>query len=171
MKAIQSVSTSTLPVVGAGRAVHWGGDSAWPPLAAEHPVLPADRDFELMCSAYLASGGIARGDDLTRMLEAAHQGAYVSVAKHIAAGELFSFSWHHNMWVPMFQFDLPSLAINTAAQRAVAELAPVFDGWAMGMWFAQPNSWLAGRRPVDLLASDLREVLRAACADRFIAAG
>ena len=38
-------------------------------------------------------------------------------------------------------------------------------------WFAACNSWLDDRKTVDLLDSNLQGVLKAARADRFIAAG
>ena len=37
------------------------------------------------------------------------------------------------------------------------------------MWFAQPNGWLHGERPVDLLDAGLDRVLLAAGADRIVA--
>jgi hypothetical protein len=53
----------------------------------------------------------------------------------------------------------------------LAELASAFDGWPLATWFAQHNAWLNDRSPVDLLDSDLADVLDIARADRFIAAG
>jgi len=46
-----------------------------------------------------------------------------------------------------------------------------FDGWARAAWFAQPNSWLERRKPVDVMDKDLNQVLSAARADRYIAVG
>ena len=43
--------------------------------------------------------------------------------------------------------------------------------WTIAIWFAQPNSWLADQRPVDLLHCNLAAVVQAARADRFVARG
>lgn len=134
---------------------------------------PCDRDFAVLRTAYRASGGIARGDDLARFLGEHHSGDFVSLAMSILEGELFAFQWQQTFWVPMFQFDLRDLVVkpNPNARRVLNELAGEFDGWALALWFAQPNHWLHGARPVDVLNADLPEVLQAARTDRFIAAG
>jgi hypothetical protein len=89
----------------------------------------------------------------------------------VDAGLVFGFPWHDALWLPMFQFDVPLPAIAAVPRRVVAELGGSFDGWEIAGWFVQPNSWLAGQRPIDCLASRLPEVLNAARADRFVAAG
>jgi hypothetical protein len=136
-------------------------------------AVPGDRDFAVLRTAYRASGGIARGDDLARFLSEHHSGDFVSLAMSILEGEVFAFQWQQTFWVPMFQFDLSQVSVrpNANARRVLNELAGEFDGWALALWFAQPNHWLHGAMPVDLLGASLPEVLEAARSDRFIAAG
>jgi len=134
-------------------------------------TLPDDRDFRVMCSAYRASGGVQCADDLARLLEEHRCGDFISLARFIARHEVFAFEWRETLWVPMFQFDLHDLSIRPGLQHVLAELAPVFDGQALAMWFAQPNDWLHGERPVDLLNTELDRVLLAAGADRVVANG
>jgi hypothetical protein len=124
-----------------------------------------------MRQAYRATGGIARGEDLARWLEDRQLGDFVTLARLIVSGVVFSFEWQDAFWIPMFQFDRHDLSVRPGPQRVLAELAADFDGWSLAVWFAEPNSWLADRRPVDLLESNLDAVLQAARADRFIAAG
>ncbi len=133
--------------------------------------VPSDRDFVAMRAAYRSTGGIARGDDLARLLEDLQRGDVSTLARLIAAGEVFGFDWHGSFWVPMFQFELRDLSVKPAARQVQKELAQVFDGWTIAVWFAQRNSWLNERKPVDLLDTELRAVLHAARADRFIASG
>ena len=143
-----------------------------PPARADRArVLPEDRDFLAMHAAYRASGGLARGDDLARLFEDRRCGDFVSLARLIATGEIFSFDWHRSFWVPMFQFELRDLSIKPAPRQVLAELARAFDGWALAIWFARPNSCLNAHRPVDLLDSNLPAVLGAARTDRFVALG
>lgn len=146
-----------------------GESSAGP--RTEIGQLPSEHDFGLLRHAFRPSGGIARGDDLSRLLEDHRCGDFISLARFIAHHEIFAFQWRDSFWIPMFQFDLQDLSIRTEPRRVLAELESVFDGWSMAVWFAQPNSWLHGHRPVDLLQTDLDGVLQAACADRFIANG
>ena len=56
-------------------------------------------------------------------------------------------------------------------QAILSELVPVFGEWELALWFGQPNSWLQGSAPVDLIDLDASAVLGAARADRFIATG
>jgi hypothetical protein len=133
--------------------------------------VPSDRDFVAMRTGYRATGGIALGDDLARLLEDLQRGDVATLARLIASGEVFGFEWHGSFWVPMFQFELRDLSVKPTARKVQAELAQVFDGWTIAVWFAQRNSWLNEHRPVDLLDTDFGAVLQAARADRFIAAG
>jgi hypothetical protein len=133
--------------------------------------VPSDRDFVAMRTGYRPTGGIARGDDLARLLEDLQRGDVSMLARLIASGEVFGFEWHGSFWIPMFQFDLSDLTVKPAARQVQGELAQVFDGWTMAVWFAQRNSWLDERKPVDLLDTELPAVLQAARADRFIASG
>lgn len=136
-------------------------------------ALPMDRDFVAMLSAYRPTGGIARTSELNRLLNQHRPGgaASISVRGLIDSGQLFGFEWRRTFWVPLFQFDLTHMSIKLTPRQVVAELASDFDGWALAVWFAQPNSWLHQRRPVDLLDWDLKRVLEAARTDRFIATG
>ena len=134
---------------------------------------PCDQEFAVLRTAYRASGGIARGDDLARLLDEHHSGDFVSLAMSILEAEVFAFQWRQTFWVPMFQFDLRDLSVkpNHNARRVLTELAGEFDGWALALWFAEPNHGLHGARPVDVLNAKLPDVLQAARSDRFIAAG
>jgi hypothetical protein len=71
----------------------------------------------------------------------------------------------------MFQFELRSMSLLPRLQAVLSELVSVFDEWEAALWFAQPNSWLQGAAPVDLIGGDAPAVLHAARADRFIATG
>lgn len=137
----------------------------------EDAELPSDRDFIAMLAAYRATGGIARTDDLARMLNEQRRAGLDGLAGLIASGTVFGFEWRRAFWLPMFQFEPHDLTLKPAPRQVVAELTDEFDGWALAVWFAHQNSWLQGRRPVDLLDSQLTQVLEAARADRFIAAG
>ena len=132
---------------------------------------PNSRGFVRMLSDYHASGGLARGDTLGRLLDDWQCGDFISLARLIASDKVFSFRWHDQSWVPMFQFELRDLSVKPGPSRVLAELQPVFDDWGLAAWFLEPNSWLHTKRPLDLLDSDLAGVLEAARADRFIAAG
>lgn len=132
---------------------------------------PSDAQFRGLRAAYGHLGGLARGDDLARLLEDRQQGDCVSLAKVLVGREVFGFKWHEELWIPMFQFELRDLSIKTAHRAVLAELTPVFDNWSLADWFARPNSWLCDQSPVHVLGSNLPAVLAAARADRFIASG
>jgi len=134
-----------------------------PPVVAARP--PNAADFATLRAAFSGSGGLARGDELAQLLQDRCRGDFLSLARLIAARRIFSFPWHHSLWVPMFQFDPLDLSIRDTPQQVAAHLAGGLDGWALALWFALPNRCLAGWRPVDLLHSNLPAVLRAA-ADR-----
>ncbi len=127
--------------------------------------------FDAMIGAYQTSGGTARADDFALLLEQKQKGNFVSVAKRIVSGDIFSFEWQNDFWIPMFQFNSEDMSIKQEARRVVHELTAVLDNWTLALWFTQPNAWLKGRRPVDMLERHFSEVLNAARADRFVATG
>jgi hypothetical protein len=130
----------------------------------------SDEQFEAMCANFHTTGGIACGDDLARLLDDHPRGAGASLSKLVASDQIFGFERDDTFWVPMFQFELDELRVRPAALKVRAELAAEFDGWEVASWFAEANVYLRDRRPVDLLDTNLREVLAAARIDRFIAA-
>ena len=129
------------------------------------------RGFHAIISAYRPSGGTATADDLELMLEEKRKGRFVRVARQIVSRDIFSFKWQSQFWVPMFQFYPHDLTVRQEVVRVVHELAAVLDNWTLAVWFTEPNSWLKGRRPVDMMDSHFSDVLNAARADRFVAAG
>jgi len=140
-------------------------------LASSIDDVPNERGFVAMRTAYRATGGLASGDDLGRLLQDCRFADPVSLAGRLDAGEIFGFDWQHRVWIPMFQFDLRDLSVKPGPQQVRAELSGGFHGWALATWFTQRNAWLNHRRPIDLLGSELPAVLEAARADRFLAMG
>jgi hypothetical protein len=127
-----------------------------------------DVTFIDMLRAFRRSGGLAREEDI---LERLVHGGSTMRARADDAATLICFEWDRKLWLPWFQFDRESLDLLPGPESVIKELAPVFDGWEMASWFAQPNLWLANCRPIDLLDASLLPVLGAARADRFIAGG
>ncbi|MDL2336996.1 MAG: hypothetical protein QFE16_04055 [Pseudomonadota bacterium] len=146
---------------------------SWAPQAgaASFGDLPSHHGFAGLLAAYRSSGGTARGDDVARLLEDYRLGDFVSLARLIASGEVFSFEWRGTHWIPMFQFELRDFSVKPAPRLVLAELGPGFDGWERAAWFAERNTWLNDRRPVDMIETELADVLAAARTDRFIAVG
>ena len=127
--------------------------------------------FDDIISAFKTCGGTARADDLALLLEQKNRGDFVSLAKRIVSRDVFSFEWQNHFWVPMFQFHREDLSVRQEVRRVAHELAHVLDNWTLAVWFTAPNSWLQGRRPVDMMHRNFSEVLGAARADRFVATG
>ncbi len=127
--------------------------------------------FAALLSAYRESGGTARAGDLARLLADRVQADSLGVYQHVDHGDLFGFPWRGTLWIPMFQFDLDDLSIVPAVRQVLSQLSDAFDAWDLATWFAQSNAWLDGRRPADQIRTQLTQVLDAARADHFIAAG
>lgn len=142
------------------------------PAQARRPGQVQQRpQFLALRAAYRPHGGLARGDDLARLLEDKQRGDFVTLARLIVSRQVFGFEWHGCLWMPLFQFDLHDLSVREAPRRVVAELGSVFDNGALAHWFTQPNVWLCDQAPIDLLGTNLPAVLDAARADRFVANG
>jgi hypothetical protein len=129
---------------------------------------PRDATFIDMLRAFRQSGGLARDQDVLEWLSGCGGSAH---AKAEDPAALICFEWTGKLWLPWFQFDRECGGLLPGPASVISELAPVFDGWGMASWFAQPNLWLGNGRPIDLLDVSLPHVLGAARADRFIAGG
>ena len=144
-------------------------------------LAPSSGGFRTLSAAFRASGGIARADDLARLLcdrvadaDAGDGDGDGSSLDHLLArAKVFSFAWRDRVWLPMFQFDLRRLSVQQAPQQVRAELLGTCatDGWDCASWFALPHAALQQRAPVDMLAFDLPGVLNAARADRWVLTG
>jgi hypothetical protein len=136
-------------------------------IATFDSVEPRDRMFLEMLRAFRRSGGLAIEDDVLESITSRK-----GVLAPCACNEtLLCFEWRNRLWLPRFQFRAGSLEILPDPARVIGELSSVFDGWEMAEWFASSNLWLGGARPVDLLELAPSDVLGAARADRFVAAG
>jgi Protein of unknown function (DUF2384) len=123
--------------------------------------VPSGRGFIALLAAFRATGGTAPGQIVGRLLEEHRVGNAVSLARLVCTGQAFGFEWRDSLWMPMFQFDANDLALKASAGRVRAELPTLWSGWTVASWFAGPNARLGGRRPADVLDSDLDAVMRA----------
>ncbi|MGH8381227.1 hypothetical protein [Pseudomonas sp.] len=78
-------------------------------------------------------------------------------------GAIFALRHHGVDYFPAYGLDAAS------GYRPLKAMAPVLalfgqgkDSWGLAYWFMSANSFLAGKRPMDLLASDPQRVLTAA---------
>jgi hypothetical protein len=127
-----------------------------------------DALFVDLLRAYRRSGGLAReAEILDRTRSCRPPGWRVDST----SGAIICFEWEQRFWLPWFQFDPADMSLRPGPARVIAELSPIFDGWELATWFAKPNLWIAGAKPIDLIDDCLSDVLGAARADRFIAAG
>jgi hypothetical protein len=127
------------------------------------PGQPSDAEFGAFVVACHASGGLARGDELAWQLKERGCGDFASLARQIVAGEVFSFRWQDDFWVPLFQFDpVRGMAVKPALADILAALGPMRDGPRLAAWFTQANPHLDGMTPADRFDIDTAGVLRAA---------
>jgi hypothetical protein len=134
-------------------------------------VIDRDRQFVQMLRHYRESGGLARGDEVVERLTQCGGRGVPTLARQIVERSVLSFEWRGELWLPMFQFERTDMALKAGPQQVASELASAFDAWNTAFWFVQPNPWLKGRMPVDVINTELAEVIQAARTDRFVAAG
>jgi hypothetical protein len=76
------------------------------------------------------------------------------ISRHRRADRLFTVTHDGETLVPAFLLDdrLEPRPEPHEAVKALREAGE--DGWALWAWFATPSSWLGGRVPAEVLASD-----------------
>ena len=130
-----------------------------------------DRQFISMLAAYRPSGGIARCHVIEALLTTRLKVERQVLWKWLQDGEVFAFEWRQEAWMPYFQLESKTLTPRRAVQQILDELRPIFDGWELAVWFAQPNASLDGRPPAACVDRDLSSVRQAARRDRFVVVG
>ncbi len=152
----------------ASNASAWRGNTALQEFQMTlGPALPVpnEHDFAQLNTAYAASGGMARANDLARLREEPCCDYCMSLEKLIALRAVFGFDWQRTYWVPMFQFQA-DLRLKPGPRKVLAEVASVCDGWSLALWFVRPCPRLNAQTPVALVDSNLPDVLQAARDDR-----
>lgn len=134
-------------------------------------ALEVDMQFIALLDAYRPSGGLARTQEALELFMRRCGPDLATLARWMVAREVLCLDWHGQSWMPMFQFDLVDMAPLPQLAPVLGELNPVYSPWALAAWFAQPNPWLEGARPADVLVCNYAGVLDAARADRFVALG
>ncbi|WP_367849319.1 hypothetical protein [Rhodoferax sp. WC2427] len=136
------------------------------------PVSPGvDHQFIALLDSFRPSGGLARTHEVLELFMRRGGPDLATVARWMARREVLCLDWHAQGWMPVFQFDMVEMAPLPQLAPVLAELNPVYTPWEMAAWFAQPNLWLGGERPAEVLVSNPAGVLDAARADRFVALG
>lgn len=121
-----------------------------------------DRQFVRMLRAFRETGGLARGDEVADLLMQRNAGDVSRLARWIVTRQVISFDWRGELWVPLFQFELATMALRQETRHLSAELSPVLDGWGVALWCASPHEKLDGCAPADVVAGAYDEVLAAA---------
>jgi len=127
-----------------------------------HAGCPAD---------FSKSGGVATGTEVAERLRAAVGQPVSLLARWIVDRRVIVFSFGSVLLLPLFQFDFAAGCVRGGVVPTMAELSGVMDDDEVACWFAQPNAWLHGAAPAQILPSDVGAVLAAARADRFLATG
>ena len=127
-----------------------------------------DRQFMALLGAYRKSGGLARAHEVFTMYRSRHGADVATLARWIVRREVISFDWQSKVWIPLFQFERTTMALQPGLDCVLSVLNPIFDPEEMAAWFAQPSRWLLDQAPAEMLGIDASAVLKAACTDRFI---
>ena len=131
----------------------------------------AQQQYHALSQGYASSGGIAGCDEMVGLLRCRFDQPISVLARWIVGRAVVHFEWRATTMLPIFQFDIANMTIRPQVSDVLRELRDTFDDREVALWFAQPNAWLDGRAPVDVLRTDPASVLDTARADRYIARG
>jgi len=127
-----------------------------------------ERRFAALHTAFARQGGSAPADTVCGLLRGHWDQPLSRVARWIACREVVSVTWRSQVWLPMFQFERPSLDVVPVVNDVVRVLRGVYDEWELAEWFVRPHDLLGGHAPVRLLGCDAFAIKEAARLDHFI---
>lgn len=131
----------------------------------------ANQQFIAMLNGYRRSGGLAQAREVASMCSNAENCTLAQLLAGCVNRELVSVDWQSRIWIPLFQFNRPNMSLRDGLRDVLAELAVVFNAWDVALWFSQPNPWLFDETPADVMALSMQDVMHAARAERYVAAG
>lgn len=131
----------------------------------------AESQYLAMVRGYGLSGGMAGSDEMVGLLRCCFDQPISVLARWIVGRAVVCFEWRSTTMLPIFQFDIGDMRIRPEVGAVLRELRDTFDDLEVALWFAQPNTWLDGRAPADVLRTDAASVLDTARADRYVARG
>ncbi|WP_157979274.1 hypothetical protein [Rhodoferax ferrireducens] len=159
------------PMSSQGRTMHRHGSCATDSASQWAQESRANHQFVAMLGAYRCSGGLARAQEVLALFKRHCGSDLATLARWIVKGNVISFEWQSELWLPLFQFNRIDMTPQTGLAQVLAELNSVYDAWELADWFSQSNPWLADRTPAETLMLDATAVLHAARAERLIAVG
>jgi hypothetical protein len=130
-----------------------------------------NQQFIAMLDAYRRSGGLARAQELAVTWKSYGEKRLSELADWIVKRKVISLEWQSTIWLPLFQFNLVDMTLAPGLDDSLSELVVVHDDWQVANWFSLPNHWLADCAPADMLATAASDVLNAARAEHYVAAG
>ena len=135
------------------------------------PSVSCAVDMGPLPDAFEASGGAVIGSELADLLRLSVDQPISLLARWIVSGQVVTFAWQSNLLLPLFQFDFTRAVLRDGLGPVLAALSSVQSEPRIALWFASPNSLLAGAKPADALANNASAVLAAAQADCVAAGG
>lgn len=133
------------------------------------PTLSKEAQMQLRAKeAVIASGDWLNAADLASILESSLKNSNSRLRKWTRDGTIFSIRHNGVEYFPGYALDplseyRPYLALKTV----ISQLAGAGDGWGLALWFHAANSFLGGRCPRELMATQSDRVV-AAAADAVI---
>lgn len=128
--------------------------------------------YTTRCPAdFSTSGGVATGTEVAERLRTKVGQPVSLVARWIVDRRVIAFSCGAGQLLPLFQFDFAAGCVRGGVALAMAELVGLTNDDELACWFAQPNAWLQGAAPAQVLPRDAGAVIAAARADRIVARG
>jgi hypothetical protein len=129
----------------------------------------AAEEFLFVQQSFRGAGGVASGDQVAYMLRERIEQPVSVVARWIVGREVVCYEWRSQTMLPLFQFDLSQAALRPSIAGVTRELRGVYADRCMALWFVEPNLWLDGATPLQMIELEPDAVLQAARADRWVA--
>lgn len=133
-----------------------------PPTPASPRIMKEAAMLVKARKAVLESGDWVSAAELTQLAQLSSANPSSQPNKWKKAGRIFAINHNGVDYFPAYGLDNEDFR----PLKALAQVIKLFDGhkngWGMAFWFMSVNSFLAGKRPQDLLASHPEQVIAAA---------
>jgi hypothetical protein len=139
-------------------------DSSRKPASEQHDIYEAEaKRWKDLRTAFLREYRSVTAPELAELTGSKSKNPSSRAHEWLRAGKIFAVNDGAVVRYPLFQLDLTEGKPRPEIQKVLAYLRERLSDWQIAMWFTTPNT-MAGnwRRPIELLGSEVDQVVKAA---------
>lgn len=125
------------------------------------PIMQSDMQARAI-TRIMESGDLLTAQKMANVADRSITNPIACISEWEEQGLIFSIQFQGEDYYPSFVLDPLHQFLPRPELKPILAILGDRSGWDLAFWFSSPNSYLSGRHPKELLATELENVLFAA---------